>query len=184
MQLSVGTYEDAQYQNLAPIGPQPQIPAGVHNIELSWDRNVGYMRIVISGSTWHFKEYLGKAQVLGTENRRGRLHLRAMAQLDGETLIMYRDPTAKAHPSVAGLRRDQTHNRLCYRRASLDWRLRDERMPWDHPEALKFVKSYLGDMSAEWNQNDPVAHIYHNGYVIIDGDDVAHLYDPDILCGD
>ena len=180
MQLSVGTYEDAQYQNLAPIGPQPPIPAGVHDIELSWDRKYGYMRIVIGDSTWHFKEYLGKAQIFGTDNSRGRLYLRATAVLDGETLIMYRDPRAETHPQVEGLQRAATHNRLCYRRASRDWRLRDERMAWDNPDALKFVKTYVGDMSAEWNQNDSVAHIYHNGYVIIDKDDVAHLYDPNL----
>ena len=60
MQASQQVYEDAQYQNPAPIGEQPPIPAGVHNIELSWDRRRGYMRIVIGGEKWWFKEYLGK----------------------------------------------------------------------------------------------------------------------------
>ena len=178
--LSTDIYEDAQYQNLAPIGPQPPIPAGVHNIELSWDRNAGYMRVVIGETTWYFKEYLGKAQILGTDNARGRLHLRAVAVLDDETLIMYRDPKAQVHPQAAGVKRETTHNRLCYRRASRDWRLRDERMGWNNPEALKLVKSYVGDMNAEWNRNDSIAHIYHNGYVIIDRENVAHLYDPEL----
>jgi hypothetical protein len=149
-------------------------------MELSWDRNAGYMRVVIDGKTWHFKEYLGKAQILGTDNSRGRLHIRAIAMLHGETLIMYRDPSAEPHPQVEGLHRSSTHNRLCYRRASRDWRLRDERMAWNDPEALKYVSSYVGDMSVEWNRNDSIAHIFHNGYVTIDEDNVAHLYDPEL----
>jgi hypothetical protein len=180
MLLSTDTYEDAQIQNSAPIGPQPPIPSGVHDIELSWDRKRGYMRVVIDDSTWWFKEYLGKAQMMGTDNARGRLFLRAMARIDGDTLSMFRDPDSEPHAEVEGLRREPTHNRLCYRRSSEDWRLRDERMGWNHPDALVYVKSYVGDMNAEWNRQDTVAHIFHNGYVIIDSDDVAHLYDPSL----
>ena len=180
MLLDVTTYEDVQYQSLAPIGPQDPLPLGVQGMELSWDRNAGYMRVVIDGKTWHFKEYLGKSQILGTDNSRGRLHIRAIAMLHGETLIMYRDPSAEPHPQVEGLHRSSTHNRLCYRRASRDWRLRDERMAWNDPEALKYVSSYVGDMSVEWNRNDSIAHIFHNGYVTIDEDNVAHLYDPEL----
>ena len=180
MQASQQVYEDAQYQSSDPIGYQPPIPAGIHeNIELSWDRKRGYMRIIIDGKTWHFKEYLGKAEVTGTDNKRGRIYLRAMARIDGETLTTYRDPLA-SHPVVEGERRESTHNRLCYRRQSQEWRLRDERLPWNHPEALKFTQSYVGLLSAEWHMADSVAHIYHNGYVIIDKDDVAHLYDTEL----
>jgi len=179
MQASQQVYEDAQYQSSDPIGYQPPIPAGIHNIELSWDRKRGYMRIIIDGATWHFKEYLGKAEVTGTDNKRGRIYLRAMARIDGETLTTYRDPLA-SHPEVEGERRESTHNRLCYRRQSQEWRLRDERLPWNHPEALKFTQSYVGLLNAEWHMADSVAHIYHNGYVIIDKDDVAHLYDTEL----
>jgi hypothetical protein len=180
MQASQQVYEDAQYQSSDPIGYQPQIPAGIHeNIELSWDRKRGYMRIIIDGKTWHFKEYLGKAEVTGTDNKRGRIYLRAMARIDGETLTTYRDPLA-SHSEVEGERRESTHNRLCYRRQSQEWRLRDERLPWNHPEALKFTQSYVGLLNAEWHMADNVAHIYHNGYVIIDKNDVAHLYDTEL----
>ena len=176
MLASQQTYEDAQYQASEPIGPQEPIPAGVHDIELSWDRKRGYMRVIIDGKTWHFKEYLGKAEVTGTDNKRGRIYLRAMARIDGETLTTYRDPLA-SHPLVEGERRESTHNRLSYTRQSQEWRLRDERMEWHHPEALKFTKSYVGLLNAEWHMADSVAHISHNGYVIIDKDDVAHLYE-------
>ena len=180
MLASQTVYEDAQYQATAPIGPQAPIPAGVHDIELSWDRKRGYMRVIIGGERWWFKEYLGKAQVLGCDSKRGRLHLRAMAQINGETLTMWRDPDALPHAAVEGTRREKTHNRLCYRRATEEWRLRDERLDWNHPEALVFTKSYVGDLNAEWHANDSIAHIYHNGYAIIDNQDVAHLYDPDL----
>ena len=180
MLLHSNTYDDAQFQSNEPIGQQAAIPAGVHNIELSWDRHKGYMRIVIGGWEWWFKEYLGKAQVLSCDNKRGRLNLRAIAQIQGETLIMWRDPDAPPHEEVEGVRRKTTHNRLCYRRATEEWRLRDERMDWNHPEALVFTKSYVGDLNAEWHKNDSVAHIYHNGFAIIDANDVAHLYDTEL----
>jgi hypothetical protein len=144
--LSTDVYEDVQYQKDAPIGTQKPIPAGVHEIELSWDR----------------------------------IYLRAMATLEGETLVMYRAPDATPHKLVDGTRRDTTHNRLCYRRAGHEWRLRDERLPWNHPDALVFASSYVGDMNAEWNKLDRVAHVYHNGFTVLDEDNVAHLYDPDL----
>ena len=179
MQASQQVYEDAQYQASEPIGPQEPIPAGVHDIELSWDRRKGYMRVIIDGKTWWFKEYLGKAQVTGTDSKRGRIYLRAMARIDGETLTTYRDPLA-SHPVVEGERRESTHNRLCYRRQSQEWRLRDERMDWNHPDALRFTQNYVGDLNAEWHMADSIAHIYHNGYAIIDEHDVAHLYDTEL----
>ena len=178
--LSTDIYEDAQYQNAVPIGVQKAIPSGVHEIELSWDRDKGYMRINIGAEKWWFKEYLGKAQLLGTDNAKGRIHLRAMARLDGETLVMYRAPDAAPHELMDGTKRDTTHNRLCYRRAGREWRLRDERLPWNHPDALVFASSYVGDMNAEWNKDDPIAHIYHNGWTVLDEHNVAHLYDPDL----
>ena len=177
MQASQQVYEDAQYQASEPIGPQEPIPAGVHDIELSWDRRKGYMRVIIGGKTWWFKEFLGKAQVTSCDSRRGRIYLRAMARIDGETLTVYRDPNALPHQEVEGERRESTHNRLCYRRQSQEWRLRDERMPWNHPDALRFTKNYVGDGVFEKHAFDLLAHVYHNGYSIIDENDVAHLYE-------
>ena len=177
MQASQQVYEDAQIQSAKPIGNQLAIPAGVHDIELSWDRKRGYMRVIVGGEKWWFKEFLGKAQVISCDNKRGRLNLRAIAQINGETLTMWRDPNAPPHEEVEGVRREKPHNRLCYRRQSQEWRLRDERLEWNHPDALVFTKSYKGDLNAEWHTNDSIAHIYHNGYVIIDENDVAHLYE-------
>ena len=147
-----------------------QIPEGEYKIIGGWTHPY----------TFWFKEYLGKAEILGTNNEEGRLYLRAMARIDNETLTMYRDPAAPPHKIVEGVVREKTHNRLCYRRATEEWRLRDERLEWNHPDALVFTKSYKGDLNAEWHANDSVAHIYHNGYAIIDKDDVAHLYDTEL----
>ena len=177
MLASQQTYEDAQRQSDDPIGPQEPIPAGVHDIELSWDRKRGYMRVIIGGKTWHFKEFLGKAQVTSCDSKRGRINLRAMARIDGETLTVYRDPNALFHQEVEGERRESTHNRLCYRRQSQEWRLRDERMPWEHPDALRFTKNYIGDGVFEKHAVDLVAHVYHIGFVILDSEGVAHLYE-------
>lgn len=179
MLASQEVYEDAQIQSAKPIGPQAPIPPGVHDIELSWDRRKGYMRVIIEGQKYWFKEFLGKAQVLNCDSKRGRLNLRAIAQINGETLTMWRDPDAPPHKEVEGIRREKTHNRLCYRRATEEWRLRDERMG-NHPDALIFTKSYVGDLNAEWHANDSIAHIYHNGFAIIDENDVAHLYDTEL----
>ena len=176
-EVIVDQYEDQQYQNPAPIGSQDPIPAGVHGIELSWDRKRGYMRIKIDGKSWWFKEYLGRCQVVSTDNSKGRLNLRAMAVLNDETLTMQRDPDAKPHERVVGVVREKTHNRLCYRRSSQDWRLRDEHKG-NASDALVYVKTYVGDMNCEWNTQDSVAHIYHNGWTVLDENDVAHLYDP------
>ena len=150
-----------------------QIPEGQYEVIGGWAHPY----------TFWLKEYLGKAQVTGTDNEEGRITLRAMARLDGETLTMYRPPDAKPHPLVQGLERKRTHNRLCYRRSSQDWRLRDERLPWNDSDALKFVTTYVGDLSAEWNGSDQIAHIYHNGSAVIDDQHICHLYDPDLSYG-
>ena len=196
-----------QVQSPQPIWPQPdEIPAGVHNIELSFDRfaraDGAYMRVIFRDLaddpkamaphpyhergqahpyTWWFKELLGDAQVISTNNADGRINLRGMAVLVGERLILYRDPDALPHPQVDGTRRDATHNRLCYRRAKLDWRLRDERKSQTdpaNPDNLAFVTGYVGDLHMEWVSEDVIGHIYHNGYTVIDAAGLAHFYDP------
>ena len=41
MQASQQVYDDAQFQSSDSIGRQPPIPAGVHDIEVSWERKRG-----------------------------------------------------------------------------------------------------------------------------------------------
>ena len=184
--LEVYPDNDSQFQNEEDIGPQDPVPSNLATLELSWDRNKGYMRIIIQDKgTWYFKELLGKAQLLYTDNKKGRLYLKAMPLLDGETLYLYRDPESEPHPMIDDNTIFEalvtTNNRLCYNRHDVCWRIRDERKPWMDDTSRRLVSQYIGDIALEWNRNDPIAHIFHKGQIIIDKDDVAHLYDPEII---
>jgi len=178
MVLSPILYDDSQTQSPAPIPAQPPMPAGVQIIEISWDRDARWMRAIIGSQKWHFKELLGRAQIIGTDNARGRIHARAMARVEGETFILYRAPDAVPHPKIEGIERLDSHQRLCYRRSHRDWRVRDERRP-EMPDALMLgIAGYLGDFVAEKEAVDPIAHLYHNGPIIVEeGTRIAHLYD-------
>ena len=177
------TYPESQVQSFEDIGPQEPISMELNTLELSWDRHKAFMRIIIKNKgTWHFKELMGKAQVLSTDNEKGRLYLKAIPILDWETLYLYRDPDSLPHEIVEeGETLAPTNNRLCYNRHDVCWRIRDERKPWMDDESRRLVKDYIGDISVEWNRADPVAHIFHKGYITIDNNDVAHLYDPEII---
>ena len=181
-------YTCNQVQSARPIPAQPPIPAGVHDMILSWDLEHGWMKLRIDGVVWFFKELLGKAVVLGTNTNVGRIHLRGMAASAGDTLTLYRDPKAEPHPVVEGLEIDKTYNRMCYFREQKVWRLRDEDKTARYhaegkdihsPDVIKYVKSYKGDGVLSWAFSDQFAHVYHEGRVIIDENSVAHLYDPD-----
>ena len=189
-------YSCNQVQSARPIPEQPPVPADVNKMILSWDLEHGWMKLRIedawwcsNGGVWFFKELLtrGSVTVLGTNAEVGRIHLRGMATSDGEVLTLYRDPRAELHPLVEGLEMDKTYNRMCYFREQKVWRLRDEEKTaeyakngWDlqSPDLLKLVKSYEGDGVLSWAYSDQFAHIYHEGRVIIDEDNIAHLYDP------
>ena len=181
-------YTCNQVQSARPIPVQPPVPTGVHDMILSWDLEHGWMKLRIDGVVWFFKELLGKAVVLGTNTNVGRIHLRGMAAADGDTLTLYRDPKAEPHPVVEGLEIDKTYNRMCYFREQKVWRLRDEDKTARYhaegkdvhsPDVIKYVKSYKGDGVLSWAFSDQFAHVYHEGRVIIDENNVAHLYDPD-----
>ena len=197
-------WADNQYQSDAPIGEQPDIPGGVFEMRLSWDRTASYFRLEIPEVTgeWHFKKLRGHVQVTGTEPS-GRMNLWGMARSDGETLTLYRDEDATPHPLVEGVELPKTHNRLCYNRQELNWRLRDQRLTdkiyQQHRDAgkpeqrsmilamqdkrtIRLVKSYVGDWACSKPYADSAAHVFHgpDGWVIVDAENVAHLYDPDL----
>jgi hypothetical protein len=178
-------YSDNQFQSYEDIGYQEPMPSNIETLELSWDRKKAFMRIIIEGKgTWYFKEVLGKAQLLSADSEKGRLSLRAIPLLDGEVLYLARDPKSIPHKPVAkkavaeSLR--PTNNRLCYSRERTCWRIRDERMPWLNDDSRRLVADYVGDISIEWNRNDSIAHIFHKGSIVLDKDNVAHLYDPEL----
>ena len=174
---------DNQFQSEEDIGPQEPMPCSVETLELSWDRKKGLMRIIIKDQgTWYFKELMGKAQVLSTDNAKGRLYLRAIPFLDGDTLYLARDPESVLHEPIEDVAESlqPTNNRLCYSREGLCWRIRDERKPWMDDTSRRLGADYVGDIAIEWNRNDAVAHIFHKGLIVLDNDNVAHLYDPEL----
>ena len=176
---------DNQIQSNEEIGYQEPMPCGIEELELSWDRKKGFMRIIIKDQgTWYFKELMGKAQLLSADSERGRLYIRAIPFLDGDTLYLARDPESVAHEPLKegdiaeSLQR--TNNRLCYNRQETCWRIRDERKPWMDDNSRRLVADYVGDISIEWNRDDIVAHIFHKGEILLDNENVAHLYDAEL----
>lgn len=177
--------EDVQRKE--PIGYQDPIPSDIMTMELSWDRTMRCMRIIVEDmGTWHFTEVYGKAQVLSADDRTGKMYIRAIPLLEEEVLYLYRDPDSLPHEQVKKEDIEEilrpTNNRLCYFREENPpcWRVRDERMPWMEESSLRFVSNYVGDIAIEWNQTDKIAHIFHKGQIILDKDDVAHFYDLEI----
>lgn len=71
----------------------------------------------------------------------------------------------------------ESHYRMCYRREHKDWRLRDERKDWTDPNALVHVADYEGPINLNWL--DRGSHIFHDGAVFIDENNIAHLIDPE-----
>ena len=171
-----------------PIGPQPPIPAGVREMEISLDtkREPPMMRLMLpNGSRWYFKSLFGKAQAIGADSKSGRLYFYGSAQMDGDsTLILRRAPDAESHGKVQGLEMPNTLNRICYRAARNDWRYRDELLTrargWNHPDALKHAANIVGDFAAEYPEEDKGFHILHRGYSIMEPDGTINLYDPDL----
>ena len=176
---------DNQIQSNEEIGYQEPMPCGIEELELSWDRKKGFMRIIIKDQgTWYFKELMGKAQLLSADSERGRLYIRAIPFLDGDTLYLARAPESVAHERLEeddiAESLQKTNNRLCYNRQETCWRIRDERKPWMDNSSRRLVADYVGDISIEWNRDDIVAHIFHKGEILLDNENVAHLYDAEL----
>jgi hypothetical protein len=180
------SYADEQYQNPEPIGPQAPMLTGVRDIEMSWDRNAGYMRTIIEDQRWWFKEVVGKAVILDTDSSRGRMNIRAKAQLLDERLVLWRPSTAEPHPSVEGERYTASHQQVCYYRARQVFRITDTReRAKGSTSALTLVKGYVGDWVVEWPLNDIIAHLFHDGpWILCDpgcfmhkGGGYAHFYE-------
>ena len=91
--------EDVQRKE--PIGYQDPIPSDIMTMELSWDRTMRCMRIIVEDmGTWHFTEVYGKAQVLSADDRTGKMYIRAIPLLEEEVLYLYRDPDSLPHEQV------------------------------------------------------------------------------------
>ena len=118
---------------------------------------------------WYFKEFAGKAVIEGTDNSKGVILMHvSRAVLDGDMMALRRPTVEEVPPQaqVAGRLMPQATYRLCYRRDHDDWRIRDESMTWDDPDALHFVTGYKGDLVGTWF-NDPMAHIFHQQTLVL-----------------
>jgi len=176
-----------QRQRDEDIGEQKPIPSDVMTMELSWDRTMKCMRIIVEDiGTWYFTEVFGRAQVLSANDRTGKMSIRAVPLLEEEVLYLYRDPKSVPHEQVKNEDLKEvlrpTNNRICYFREDEPpcWRVRDERMPWMDEASRRYVSNYAGDIVMEWTQGDSVAHLFHKGQIILDKNDVAHFYDPEL----
>lgn len=121
---------------------------------------------------WYFKEFAGKACISGTDSSKGMIMMQVKdALLEGD-MMWLRRPSIQDVPAqqqVAGRLLPKATYRLCYRRAHSDWRVRNEEMDWNDPDALHFVNGYVGDLVGTWF-NDPMAHIFHTkDLVLTDG---------------
>ena len=176
-----------QRQRIEPIGYQDPIPSDIMTMELSWDRTMKCMRIIVEDmGTWYFTEVYGKAQVLSADARTGKMYIRATPLLEGEALYLDRDPDSLPHEQVKKEDIEEilrpTNNRLCYFREEDPpcWRVREARMPWPVERLPLLVSNYVGDIAIEWTRTDILAHIFHKGQIILSKDNVAHLYDLEI----
>jgi len=174
-------------QRTEPIGYQDPIPSDIMTMELSWDRTMKCMRIIVEDiGTWYFTEVCGKAQVLSADARTGKMYIRATPLLEGEALYLVRDPDSLPHEQVKkediGEILRPTNNRLCYFRQEDPpcWRVGDARMPFPAERLPSLATNYVGDIAIEWARTDRIAHLFHNGQIIFSKDDVAHLYDVEI----
>ena len=104
----VNLAEFAGIQSDEPIGPQPPIPGGVREMEVSLDTQSEppKMRLVLPGGrTWYFKSLYGKAECIGADNETGRLYFRGTAQLIGDSkMVLRRAPDAEPGRKVGIIR--------------------------------------------------------------------------------
>lgn len=127
------------------------------------------------GWEWLCTRLAGNGQMIEALGETGRLIIRGRLVISAGVAYMYRDEDAPYAEPPEGEREDSQW-RLCYFRAERNWRLRDQRMPFNDPKALRLVSGYAGDLNMTWY--DGSTHIYHSGEVVVDKDNIAHFIDP------
>lgn len=99
-----------------------------------------------------------------------------LQQSNGKTVAFVQtDPDLIVAQVPDGTLLPSSHYRLCanLRGAEDDkWRLLDERKG-TAPDALRHVRGYKGRTSLSWLDSGP--HVHHDGPVLVDTDNVAHL---------
>ncbi len=176
---------DVQPVTNAALPNQGRIPVGDWDMQLSWSVSKRVMTLKIPQLKeweepwqWEFKECAGRVVCTGTDNKVGRILLRGAAQLKGDMLHLWRPDDAVPHPMVEGdvlFPGENPHTRLCYQRATEEWRALDDHRSSPTYGQLKLGTGYVGDLVAVWR--DHGSHIFHGG-PIKQPDGLFHLYDP------
>ena len=149
-------------------------PAGVHDWEFSLPRETIMQnqprfrfRLPHEMKEWRCDRLAGRAEVVATDGKTGRMTLRGKLAIDDGVASMW--PAKDAEPDEQGASGQDSHWRLCYARDVEGWRLRDERTG-----SLTIVKDYKGIVNLNWF--DGGTHVFHDGKtIVIDG--VCHFGD-------
>lgn len=147
---------------------------------------------------WYFNKAVGKTYVVGCDSEYGTVKIRGKVRPSGDGGVqlylaesdldrvydeapacpIFDTATAKVKGAGSGLTlydipESETklpvgHWRLCYNRAELNWRLRNE-----NTGELWLVTDYDGPCNVNWQ--DGGSHIFHDGAVILSPDGIAHF---------
>lgn len=152
------------------------MPSASMDWELSWSRTLRWMRFrdPEGSGAWYCKQIAGHSRLVSVDSAQGRINLRCRCQLQGDQVSLYypkEGPYPMDPESIKGIRLPHSHWRLCYYRQGLMWRLFDERR-----RQLTLVKGYTGNICLNWL--DTMPHVFHDGYVILDPEGIAHFIDP------
>lgn len=156
-------------------------PIGVQSYDFSYAarqaRNTGksQFRWRLNGDEWLVDEIVGMCDV-DSVSQMGHVTIRGELLIEqderGKTVAyIYPDPNADVVGEPEGRELPESHWRLCANLSGRDddkWRLRNERT-----QELTHVKGYVGRANMNWL--DGGSHVFHDGKVIIDSENVAHL---------
>lgn len=150
----------------APLPRQEQIPDGDWDMLLSWSITHHWMtlRIPEIEEAWAFKECAGRAVLTGVDSQVGRIKLRGSAEIDGEMLRVWRPDDAVPHKMVKGdflYPGEDPHDRMCYMRATEEWRFLNENPRSSTYGTLTIASGYVGDICLNWLERG--SHIFHDG---------------------
>lgn len=158
-------------------------PAGVQEYDFSYaatlrrETGASKMRWRLGDDEWLCDRIAGACDMDSLENM-GHITVRGELQIVNEggqdVAYLWPDPDAEDE-EVEGKVLPDTHWRLCANLKGSDndkWRLRDERSDPMNPDIIH-VRGYKGRANVNWL--DGGSHVFHDGRIILDEDNVAHL---------
>jgi len=159
-------------------------PTGIHDYDFSYaatlKRTTGQskFRWRLNGDEWLCDRIAGVCD-MDSISQKGHITVRGELQIveeDGqEVAYLWPDPDAEDDGDPDGKLLQNTHWRLCANLQGSDddkWRLRDERSDPSNPFIIH-VKGYKGKANVNWMDSGP--HVFHDGEIILDEENIAHL---------